>query len=109
MDTYLSRFFLSSQKLTKTFPGSSRHLYVIRTKRRDKLKDYLMRRKIMCQTHYPYSLNQITPFKKIIKNQKLVNSENWSKECLSLPLHPKLKISQVEKIVKEIKNFLKYK
>ena len=94
-------------KLTKTSPGSSRHLYVIRTKKRAKLKDYLIKKKIMCQTHYSYSLNQLNPFKKLIKNYKLVNSEKWSKECLSLPLYPEMKKIQINKIVDEVKKFFK--
>jgi len=92
-------------KLTKTSPGSSRHLYVIRTKKRAKLINHLIKKKIMCHTHYSYSLNQIKPFKKLIKSQKLVNSENWSKECLSLPLYPEMKKSQIYRIVNEIKKF----
>ena len=92
-------------KLTKTSPGSSRHLYVIRTKKRDKLINYLMKKKILCQTHYSYSLNQLKPFKKFISSQKLVNSEMWSKECLSLPLYPEMKKSQIYKIIYEVKKF----
>ena len=59
----------------------------------------------MCQTHYSYSLNQIKPFKKLIKSQKLVNSEKWSKECLSLPLYPEIKKNQIYKIIDEVKKF----
>ena len=92
-------------KLTKTSPGSSRHLYVIRTQKRPKLIKYLMKKKILCQTHYSYSLNQLKPFKKFISSQKLVNSEKWSKECLSLPLYPGMKKSQIYKIIYELKKF----
>ena len=94
-------------KLTKTSPGSSRHLYVIRTKERSKLKNYLIKKGIMCQTHYSYSLNKLKPFKKLIKNQKLINSENWARECLSLPLHPEMKKIQINKIISEVKRFFK--
>jgi len=92
-------------KLTKTNKGSSRHLYVIRTKKRDKLIKYLARKKIFCQMHYPYSLNKLPPIKKVIKKTKLENSERWAKECLSLPIHPKLTISEANRIVNEIKLF----
>jgi len=94
-------------KITKTSPGSSRHLYVIRTKNRDKLKDYLLKKRIMCQTHYSYSLNKLKPFKKLIKKQKLVNSENWARNCISLPLHPEMKDFQVKKVIDEVKRFFK--
>ena len=95
-------------KITKTNPGSSRHLYVIRTKYRDKLVKYLLNKKISCQIHYPYSLNKLKPFIKYAnKNRNLKNSEKWSKECLSLPIYPGLKSSKINLVVKEIKNFFK--
>tara|TARA_Y100000031_G_scaffold91909_1_gene100918 strand:+ start:1831 stop:2817 length:987 start_codon:yes stop_codon:yes gene_type:complete len=93
-------------KITETNPGSSRHLYVIRTKYRNKLLKYLLMKKINCQIHYPYSLNKA---KFINKKITLKNSENWANQCLSLPLHPNLKIFQMRRIVSEIKNFFQYK
>ena len=95
-------------KITKTNPGSSRHLYVIRTKYRDKLVKYLLNKKISSQIHYPYSLNRLKPFIKYAnKNRNLKNSEKWSKECLSLPIYSGLKSSKINLVVKEIKNFFK--
>ncbi len=93
-------------KLTKTNPGSSRHLYVIRSKKRDLLIKYLAKKKIHSQIHYPYNLSNIEPFKKFIKQKvNLKNSNSWSKQCLSLPIHPKLKNSEIYKVIKEIKEF----
>ena len=51
--------FINNIKLTSTDPGSARHLYVIRTKYRDKLLRFMKKRGISCQLHYPYSLNKI--------------------------------------------------
>ena len=97
-------------KITKTNPGSSRHLYVIRTKYRDKLVKYLLNKKISCQIHYPYSLNRLKPFVKYArKNKNLKSSEKWSKECVSIPMHPKLHANQAYRIVNVIKNYFKYK
>jgi len=95
--------------LTKTKPGSTRHLYVIRTKKRDPLQRYLKSKKIYSQIHYPYSLNKLKPFKKYIKNINLRNSEQWSKECISLPMHPNLQINQVYRVVHEIMKYFKYR
>ena len=79
-------------KLTKTRPGCSRHLYVIRTRRRNQLLKHLAKKRINCQIHYPYSLNKLKPFTNFInKDQNLKNSIRWSNQCLSLPIHPKLK------------------
>ena len=94
--------------LIKTKPGSTYHLYVIKTKKRDSLQRYLKSKKIYCQIHYPYSLNKLKPFKKYIKNTKLRNSEQWSRECISLPMHPNLQINQVYRVVYEIMKYFKY-
>ena len=96
--------------ISKSKPGSARHLYVIKTKKRNALMKYLAKKKINCQVHYPYSLNKVPAFKKIkSKNKGVKNSEKWSNECLSLPLHPKLKISDVNRVVNEIINFFNVK
>ena len=96
-------------KLTKTSKGSSRHLYVIRTKRRNELIKYLAKKKIYCIIHYPYSLNKLAAFRKKVKKTKLKNSENWAKQCISLPLHPNLSINDIRRVGKEINNFFKRK
>ena len=95
-------------KITKTNPGSSRHLYVIRTKRRNHLLKHLKKKGIFCQIHYPYSLNSLKIFKNYNKKDLFI-SEEWAKNCLSLPLFPKLKIADVKKIIIEINNFFKIK
>ena len=98
---------ITNIKLTKTNAGSTRHLYIVRTKKRDKLIKYLSKKKIYCQIHYPYSLNKLPAFKGLVKKTKLKNSEKWARECLSLPIHPNLKLSEIDKIVKELKLFYK--
>ena len=51
---------------------------------------------------------RLKPFIKYAnKNRNLKNSEKWSKECLSLPIYPGLKSSEINLVVKEIKNFFK--
>ena len=70
------------------------------------LLKYLKKRGIYCQIHYPYTLNTLKAFRETSKKNKyLKNSDIWSKECLSLPLHPNLKVHEVHKVINEIKNF----
>ena len=95
-------------KLTKTNLGSSRHLYVIRVKKRDSLIKYLKTKRIFCQIHYPYSLNKLKAFEKKTKKIRLKNSENWSSQCLSLPIHPNLTNSHALRVVDEIKKYFRY-
>jgi len=95
-------------KLTFTDPGSSRHLYVIRVKNRNKLAKYLIKNKIPIQYHYPYCLNRSEALSKKIKNVKLKFSEKWSKECISLPLHPFMSYKDVNRTVNLIKRYFDY-
>jgi dTDP-4-amino-4,6-dideoxygalactose transaminase len=99
---------ISEIKLTKTNEGSSRHLYVIRVRNRNKLIKHLSKKGIACIIHYPYSLNKLKAFRNRIKKVKLKNTEMWVKECLSLPIHPNMKIAQAAKVVTEIKKYFKY-
>jgi len=100
--------FLDEITLTNTDPGSSRHLYVIRTKYRDKLLKFLIKNNINSQIHYPYSLNRAGGLKNKVRSTKLPVSEKWAKQCLSLPLHPYMKFKDAERVVKTIKRFFNY-
>ncbi len=100
--------FLNEIQLTSTDPGSSRHLYVIRSKYRNKLLKFMIKNNISCQLHYPYSLNRVGALKNKFKSTKLPVSEKWAKECLSLPIYPYMKLKDAEKVVKTIKRFFNY-
>ena len=95
-------------KLTSTDPGSSRHLYVIRVSNRNKLAKYLMKKNIPVQFHYPYSLNKSRALSRSVKSVKLLNSEKWARECISLPLHPYISINEVRRTVSCIKKYFSY-
>ncbi len=100
--------YIDNIKLTNTDPGSSRHLYVIRVKDRDKLAKYLRKKRIPIQYHYPYSLNMAGALRKKIKKVRLPNSEKWAKECISLPLHPNMSIKEASRTVNLIKKYYRY-
>jgi len=100
--------YIENIKLTSTDPGSSRHLYVIRARNRDKLAKYLVKKNIPIQFHYPYSLNKSRALRKSSKSVKLMNSEKWAKECISLPLHPYISINEVKRTVSYIKKYFSY-
>ena len=56
--------------------------------------------------HYPYSLNRLKPFVKYArKNKNLKSSEKWSKECLSLPIHSKMKLNDANQVANELNKF----
>ena len=81
---------------------------MIRVKKRDQLSKYLIKNNIPVQFHYPYSLNKVEALRKNIKVAKLTNSEKWAKECISLPLHPSMKLNEAKKVISYIKKYFRY-
>ena len=86
-------------------PSSVYHQYVVVVKNRNSLIKYLIKNKIEYGLHYPKSINQIKALKKIYLNKKFPNSEFLAKNCLSLPIEPTLKNSEVNKIIKVLNSF----
>lgn len=81
------------------------HLFVIRTKKRAELYNYLKINSIFAQVHYlpiykhPYYQDYLG------KDLLLDNCENYYKECLSIPMFPTLKDEEIEYVVNTIKTF----
>ncbi len=79
------------------------HLYVIRTKKRDKLGEYLLNNNIETGIHYPKPVYKQPCYKKLRSNCPV--AEKYSKEVLSLPMFPGLKKDNTEFVAKRIKEF----
>ncbi|MFA6081603.1 MAG: aminotransferase class V-fold PLP-dependent enzyme [Patescibacteria group bacterium] len=80
------------------------HLFVIRAKMRDNLRNFLMKENIETFIHYPLNINRVCAFNFLSKNN-YPNAEILSKEIISLPFHPYLKKKQINFIVKKIFKF----
>jgi dTDP-4-amino-4,6-dideoxygalactose transaminase len=83
------------------------HLYVIRLKRRDELKNFLSRCGISTGLHYPLPIHLQKSYSHL--GYKLGNfpiSEKLSKEILSLPIYPELTIAEQEYIAECISHFI---
>jgi len=84
------------------------HLYVVRTKHRDELKEYLEKKGIECGIHYPLPVHLQPPYRKMgFKEGMFPNAEKWAKEVLSSPMHPNLTKDEVEYIVSCIEEFFR--
>jgi dTDP-4-amino-4,6-dideoxygalactose transaminase len=95
-------------KLAMPQPGALPvyHLFVIRTSRRDKLKEYLASRQIETMVHYPVPPHLQKPYSSIsIKWKDLSLTEEISNTCLSLPLWPGMKTDQVDYVCDSIAAF----
>jgi dTDP-4-amino-4,6-dideoxygalactose transaminase len=92
--------------LPEKLSDSNFHLFVIRTKKRDDLKNYLMKNGIPALIHYPLTIPQQPVIKNLkIKTDKFPVSEKFVNEILSLPCHTHLKKPEVDYISSKIKEF----
>jgi dTDP-4-amino-4,6-dideoxygalactose transaminase len=90
----------------KTGPGSVNHLYVIRAKKRDKLRKHLSAKGIGSGVHYPRPLHLHPAFHgNGLKRGDLPQAERACREVLSLPLWPHLSFDSVEQVVEAVRSF----
>ena len=83
------------------------HLFVIRTEQRDALQSWLEKTGIECGVHYPIPIPLQPVYRNLygFKEGDFPVSERYGKTCLSLPMHPNLKIEDVHFICEQIKTF----
>jgi len=82
------------------------YMYVIRTKKRDELMNYLREKGIGCGIHYPIPLHLQPAYKHLgLKKGVYPVSEKLAGEILSIPVYPELTDEQLNYIVDTIKQF----
>jgi len=81
------------------------HLYVIRSNKRNELKNYLEKNKIQTYIHYPIPVHQSEAYLAYKKKYKLPITEKICNEILSLPMHSWLNYEELKKITDVIKDF----
>jgi len=100
--------FLSDTSLvlpsSKPKNNPSWHLYVVRSKNRDKLKKYLNNKGIATQVHYPKVLYKQDALKQFKKDRCPI-AEKTIEEIFSLPIYPELTKGQVKYICSVIKKY----
>jgi dTDP-4-amino-4,6-dideoxygalactose transaminase len=84
---------------------SNFHLFVIRTNKRDELKEYLAKNGIPSLVHYPITIPDQPMFGKKYKNLKIAQARKLVTEVLSLPCHPYLSGEDVDYISSKIIEF----
>jgi len=84
------------------------HLYVIRTKERDALRDFLRGQGIQTLIHYPVPVHLQNAYKQLRCGPgDLSVTEECSRQILSLPLYPEMPESEIEEVSFQIENFFK--
>lgn len=85
--------------------NSNFHLFVIKVKRRNKLKKFLASKGINTLIHYPLVIPDQPFLRKEYGNQELPEARMFVKSILSLPLYPSLTFNQVDFVCRSIKAF----
>ncbi len=88
------------------------HIYnqfVIRTPRRDALREYLQEKEIGCEVYYPVCLHQQKCLEPLggYAGQSLPVAEQASRDSLALPIYPELSNEQQEYVVETIAEFFR--
>ncbi|MGD0627916.1 MAG: DegT/DnrJ/EryC1/StrS family aminotransferase [Terracidiphilus sp.] len=95
--------------LPQEVPGSKHvwHQYVIRTARRDELRDFLSSREIGSEIYYPVPLHLQEAFKPLgYKKGDFPEAEHASREVLALPIFPELREDEQQTVVDAVAEFL---
>ncbi len=92
--------------LPESHPSHVYHHFVIRTERRDALKDFLSARQIDSEVYYPLALHLQPCFAQFgYQPGSLPRSEAASKEALALPVHPDLSEEQIDFVAETVRGF----
>ncbi len=84
------------------------HVYAIKTKKRNALRDYLLTKGITTLIHYPIPPHLQKAYKHLgFKKGDFPISEKLADVVLSLPIFPEMKMKEVEYVVGCIKEFYK--
>ena len=81
------------------------HQYIIKTKFRNALQEYLKKNGIDTAIHYPLPIHRQKAFKNQFGKVKLPKTDYYSKRILSLPINPHLKKIEIDFVIKKIKAF----
>ena len=83
------------------------HLYTVYHPKRTKIIKELERKKIKINIYYPYPIHKMKGYlSKKNKDSELPKTNNAYKGIFSLPLYPELKIKNLKKIIKILKQIL---
>ena len=82
----------------RSYNKHSYHLYVIKSQNRKKLYNHLKKNSIQSMIHYPIPVNKQKAFN-FQKNESFPSSKKFVNQILSIPIHPLLKLNEVNKIV----------
>lgn len=91
----------------KSWAKHAYYVYVIKSKKRNDMADYLKSKNVQTGIHYPKPVHKQPYILDRFPEALLPNTVEWADTVLSLPLDPQLSFEEIEYIVDEISNFTK--
>lgn len=88
----------------ESYGKHANHLFVIKSKNRDKLLEHLHKHEIQSLIHYPIPVNRQKAFLGQ-KDELFQNSAMFADAILSLPIYPGLSENDINKIIKTVNEF----
>ena len=92
------------KELTRNILGHVWHIFVIRTRNRDKLQKYLTENGIQSLIHYPIPPNKQIAYKEC-NNLRFPVTEKIHEEVLSLPISPVMSDQEIEIVVEKLNKY----
>jgi len=85
------------------------HLFVVNCDYREQLQLHLNQNGVQTLIHYPLPIHFQEPCLEIKRDPLgLISSENHANTCLSLPCHPQMSSSDVQKVIDSVNSFKAY-
>jgi dTDP-4-amino-4,6-dideoxygalactose transaminase len=82
------------------------HLFVVRTSSREALQSHLADRKVQSLIHYPVCVHLQPPTLELARDPDgLPAAEQFANECLSIPCHPYMNESEIERVISAVNTF----
>lgn len=81
------------------------HLYVVRTRRRDALKDHLAARGVQAGLHYPIAAHRQPAHAERFRGARLPNAEAWAASVLTLPLSHEHDDAEIDRVIEAVREF----
>jgi len=107
----LSKLPIEFQEYNKKNIIHAYHIFVIRLKNfrlRDNFFNHMLKNGIKCSFHYPPIYNQ-PYYKNKYGLKKFIEMDKYSKDAITLPIYPNLKLSEQNKIIQCIIKFFREK
>jgi len=82
------------------------HLFVVRSERRDALREHLGALGVQTGLHYPIPVHLQDAYAALGHHEgDFPESEAWARECLSLPMFAELTFQQMDEVIQGVKSF----